>query len=215
MTESFQEYYDTFKELRNETMSVIRSIPDASPSQKDSLEREVRSKLEEVERYLRILQQEGMGGDAQQKRKMQTQLRSCTSDIEKLRNNLNKALLVGQAQQRATVGTGGAPMDAQSQAAAYQERMDRTGGYLNEAKNIIGETEAIGANINNNLARDREILERARENVHETRADTQEAGAHLSSLARKTYANIVLLWVIIVCLVLAIVLVLLKKAGVL
>ncbi|RLN89375.1 hypothetical protein DYB28_011353, partial [Aphanomyces astaci] len=82
MTEIFQEYYDTFKELRNEAMGVIRAIPDASTSEKGSLEREVRSKLDEVERYLRILEQEGNGGDAQQKRKMQTQLRSCTSDID-------------------------------------------------------------------------------------------------------------------------------------
>ncbi|KAF0704173.1 hypothetical protein AaE_015068 [Aphanomyces astaci] len=177
MTEIFQEYYDTFKELRNEAMGVIRAIPDASTSEKGSLEREVRSKLDEVERYLRILEQEGNGGDAQQKRKMQTQLRSCTSDIDKLRNNLNKALLV--------------------------------------AKNTIGEIDAIGTNINNNLARDREILERARENVHETRADTQEAGAHLSSLARKTYANIFVLWIVIVCLTLAIAMVLLKRGGVL
>ncbi|RHY21256.1 hypothetical protein DYB25_002690 [Aphanomyces astaci] len=213
MTEIFQEYYDTFKELRNEAMGVIRAIPDASTSEKGSLEREVRSKLDEVERYLRILEQEGNGGDAQQKRKMQTQLRSCTSDIDKLRNNLNKALLVGQAQQRATAGPRTGPMDAQGQAAAYQQRMDRTGNYLHEAKNTIGEIDAIGANINNNLARDREILERARENVHETRADTQEAGAHLSSLARKTYANIFVLWIVIVCLTLAIAMVLLKRGG--
>ncbi|KAG9403098.1 hypothetical protein AC1031_006642 [Aphanomyces cochlioides] len=211
MTESFQEYYDTFKELRNETMSIIRQIPDASSGQKTNLEREARSKIEDVERYLRILEQEAKGGDSQEKRKMQTQLRSCTSDVEKLRNNLNKALLVGQAQQRAAAS--GQPMDAQGQAAAYQQRMDRTGGYLNEAKNILGENEAIGANIANNLARDREILERARENVHETRADTQEAGMHLSSLARKTYANIVFLWVVIVCLVIANIAVLIKKVA--
>ncbi|KAH9086130.1 hypothetical protein LEN26_020457 [Aphanomyces euteiches] len=211
MTESFQEYYDTFKELRNETMSIIRQIPDASSGQKTSLEREARSKIEDVERYLRILEQEAKGGDSQEKRKMQTQLRSCNSDVEKLRNNLNKALLVGQAQQRAAAS--GQPMDAQGQAEAYQQRMDRTGGYLNEAKNILGENEAIGSNIANNLARDREILERARENVHETRADTQEAGMHLSSLARKTYANIVFLWVVIVCLVIANIAVLIKKVA--
>ncbi|CAK4085409.1 unnamed protein product [Aphanomyces euteiches] len=211
MTESFQEYYDTFKELRNETMSIIRQIPDASSGQKTSLEREARSKIEDVERYLRILEQEAKGGDSQEKRKMQTQLRSCNSDIEKLRNNLNKALLVGQAQQRAAAS--GQPMDAQGQAEAYQQRMDRTGGYLNEAKNILGENEAIGSNIANNLARDREILERARENVDETRADTQEAGMHLSSLARKTYANIVFLWVVIVCLVIANIAVLIKKVA--
>ncbi|CAK4658553.1 unnamed protein product [Aphanomyces euteiches] len=211
MTESFQEYYDTFKELRNETMSIIRQIPDASSGQKTSLEREARSKIEDVERYLRILEQEAKGGDSQEKRKMQTQLRSCNSDVEKLRNNLNKALLVGQAQQRAAAS--GQPMDAQGQAEAYQQCMDRTGGYLNEAKNILGENEAIGSNIANNLARDREILERARENVHETRADTQEAGMHLSSLARKTYANIVFLWVVIVCLVIANIAVLIKKVA--
>ncbi|KAF0700052.1 Aste57867_9438 [Aphanomyces stellatus] len=214
MTDSFAEHYDSFKDERNDAMAMIRQIPDTSSGQKTSLEREVRSKIEDVERYLRILEQEAKGGDAQQKRKMQTQLRSCHSDVEKLRNNLNKALLVGQAQQRTAAPSNGAPMDAQSQAAAYQQRMDRTGGYLTEAKQIIADSEEVGANINQNLLRDREILERAKENVHETRADTQEAGTHLSSLARKTYANIALLWFVIVCLVIAIIVTILRMAHV-
>ncbi|KAG9403097.1 hypothetical protein AC1031_006641 [Aphanomyces cochlioides] len=162
MTERFQEYYDAFKDARNEAMNAIRKMPDAtSPQEKSQLERDARAKIEDVQRYFRILEQEGRGGTAHEKRKMQVQLRSCQSDIEKLNNNLNKALLVDQAQTRAAEST----LNPQAQAAAYQERMDRTGDHLNQAKTTIVEIEQIGANVSNTLATDRERLERAQENV--------------------------------------------------
>ncbi|KAF0700051.1 Aste57867_9437 [Aphanomyces stellatus] len=210
MTEAFQEYYDSFKDARNEAMNVIRRMPEATPSEKAALEGQARTKIEDVSRYFRILEQEGRGGSAHEKRKMQVQLRSCQSDIDKLKNNLNKALLVGQI---APPPTGAAvnPFDAQAQAAAYQQRMDRTGDHLNQAKAQIADIEQTGQHISTNLAQDRERLERAQENVQEVRADTQEASSHLKSLARKAFSNIILMWVIILGLLAAIGYVLYKK----
>ncbi|EQC28098.1 hypothetical protein, variant [Saprolegnia diclina VS20] len=192
MTESFQEYYETFKELRTEAMAIIKEMPSANASRRDQLERDARHRIEEVERYLRILDQEAKGGDAQMKRKMQAQIRSCNSDLEKLNNNLVKALLLGNAAERQP-----APAAGGSNPHVHQERLDRTGGYLNEAKNIIGETQAVGINIDNNLMMQREQLERAQENVKDTRADAQEAGVHLASLRRKNMVSIALMWVVI------------------
>ncbi|OQR91026.1 hypothetical protein ACHHYP_05003 [Achlya hypogyna] len=209
MTESFQEYYETFKELRTEAMSIIKEMPSAAPNRREQLERDARNRIEEVERYLRILDQEAKGGDAQMKRKMQAQIRSCHSDLEKLNNNLVKALLLGNAQERRAVpvtGTAGDPH-------AHQERLDRTGAYLSEAKNIIGETQAVGINIDNNLMVQREQLERAQENVKETRADAQEAGVHLASLRRKNMVSILLMWVVIFGLSVAILVRILKMLG--
>ncbi|KAH9086129.1 hypothetical protein LEN26_020456 [Aphanomyces euteiches] len=208
MTERFQEYYEAFKDARNEAMNAIRKMPDAtSPQEKSQLERDARAKIEDVQRYFRILEQEGRGGTAHEKRKMQVQLRSCQSDIEKLNNNLNKALLVDQAQTRAAEPT----LNPQAQAAAYQERMDRTGDHLNQAKTTIVEIEQIGANVSNTLATDRERLERAQENVQNVREDTEEAKWHLGSLARKAFSNIILLWLVILGLIAAIIYTLYKR----
>ncbi|OQS06991.1 hypothetical protein THRCLA_00990 [Thraustotheca clavata] len=195
MTESFQEYYETFKELRTEAMGIIKEMPGAPAGRRDQLERDARNRIEEVERYLRILEQEAKGGDAQMKRKMQTQIRSCQSDLEKLNNNLVKALLLGNAAQRQPAPVANSSGNGNAQ--AYQDRLDRTGGYLNEAKNIIGETQAVGINIDNNLMNAREQLERAHENVKDTRADAQEAAGHLASLRRKNMVTIILMWVVI------------------
>ncbi|RHY20424.1 hypothetical protein DYB36_011458, partial [Aphanomyces astaci] len=197
MTESFQEYYDSFKDARNDAMSVIRRMPDATGSgEKAALENDANSKINEAERYYRILEQESRGGDAHEKRKMQVQLRSCQSDIDKLKNNLNKALLVGQASSARTT--------TQTDASGYQQRLDRTGDHLAQATATIVEIEQIGANVGENLARDRERLEAARGNVQEVRADTDEAKVHLGSLARKALSNIVLLWIVILGLLAAI-----------
>ncbi|RHZ04395.1 hypothetical protein DYB31_012989, partial [Aphanomyces astaci] len=197
MTESFQEYYESFKDARNDAMSVIRRMPDATGSgEKAALENDANSKINEAERYYRILEQESRGGDAHEKRKMQVQLRSCQSDIDKLKNNLNKALLVGQASSARTT--------TQTDASGYQQRLDRTGDHLAQATATIVEIEQIGANVGENLARDRERLEAARGNVQEVRADTDEAKVHLGSLARKALSNIVLLWIVILGLLAAI-----------
>ncbi|ETV82989.1 hypothetical protein H257_04742 [Aphanomyces astaci] len=197
MTESFQEYYDSFKDARNDAMSVIRRMPDATGSgEKAALENDANSKINEAERYYRILEQESRGGDAHEKRKMQVQLRSCQSDIDKLKNNLNKALLVGQASSARTT--------TQTDASGYQQRLDRTGDHLAQATATIVEIEQIGANVGETLARDRERLEAARGNVQEVRADTDEAKVHLGSLARKALSNIVLLWIVILGLLAAI-----------
>ncbi|ETW10463.1 hypothetical protein H310_00763 [Aphanomyces invadans] len=190
MTDSFQEFYESFKDARNDAMSVIRRVPDVTSSgEKDVLENDAKAKIAEAERYFHILEQERRGGNAHEKRKMQVQLRSCQSDIDKLKNNLNKALLVGQAQSRAPTGA--------TTSEGYQQRLNRTGNHLAQATATIVEIEQIGANVGQNLARDRERLEAARANVQDVRADTEEAKFHLGSLARKALSNIILLWIII------------------
>ncbi|KDO16488.1 hypothetical protein SPRG_17987, partial [Saprolegnia parasitica CBS 223.65] len=133
MTESFREYYEAFKDLRSEAAAVIRLIPDAPADRRTALERDARDRIEEVERYVRILGQEALGGDAHMKRKMQTQLHSCKSDLEKLHNNLSKALLVGAAHERSTGTT----------TVTVQDRLDRTGAVLNDAITTIEETRGV------------------------------------------------------------------------
>jgi hypothetical protein len=207
MTESFQEYYETFKELRDEVLGIIEDMSNDTGHKKTQLEHDARVKIDEVERYLRILDQEAKGGDAKDKRKMQSQMHVCRSDVEKLKSQLQKAILLGDAQKRRQIQS----TDPKVQAAAYQERMDRTGVHLNEALETIGATESTAVNIEINLAQQREQLEQARENVDVAREDTQEAGYHLIRLASKTLSNIILLWFIILCLLAAIIYVLLYK----
>ncbi|OQR81240.1 hypothetical protein ACHHYP_16636 [Achlya hypogyna] len=205
MTDGFVEYYETFKDARADAVAQIKRIADASGDRKNQLVREARGKIEELERYYRILEQEAKGGDAQAKRKMQSQLRVCQADLEKLKNNLDKEALLGNG--RLAV----APRTAQEQAAAYQAGMDRTTGHLTDAKRTIGEIDEIAVNVDTNLAIQREHLERAQGNVDATREDVQEARGHLRSLARKAFTNIILLWFIILALVAGIVYALVYK----
>ncbi|OQR96023.1 hypothetical protein ACHHYP_17314 [Achlya hypogyna] len=201
MTESFEEYYDTFKELRDETATIVRRMADAPEGRQQQLEREARGRVEEMDRYLIMLGQEAKGGDAKMKRKMQTALRVCNSDVEKLKNNLQKARLVGDAQGRATT-TG-----------TSQDRLNRTGVLLDDSKAIIEETRAIAIGTGENLARQGDMLRNAQRNAQEIRIDVSEAGDHLASLKRKNMVKIICLWIVIIGLIVAIIVHLVKTLN--
>ncbi|EQC28095.1 hypothetical protein SDRG_14188 [Saprolegnia diclina VS20] len=204
MSEGFVEYYETFKDARADVVGLLKRIAAATGDKKTELLRDANAKLQELERYYRILEQEAKGGDAQEKRKMQSQLRVCHGDIAKLKSSLEKEALLGRP-------AAPAPRTAQEQAAAYQAGMDRTTNHLQDAKRTVAEIDEVAVSVDANLAVQREHLERAQGNVDETRADVQDAKSHLRSLARKAFSNLILLSLIILGLLAGIVYTLLYK----
>ena len=112
-----------------------------------------------------------------------------------MNNNLERARLLADSAERHK--NSARSDDPRQNLENYQRRLDKQGDYLEQAQRTIAETEEVGNNIDINLARQRENIERARANVDDTRDATREAGGHLASLGRKAVTNVVCLYIVI------------------
>ncbi|GLD93320.1 hypothetical protein PINS_up001912 [Pythium insidiosum] len=77
-------------------------------------------------------------------------------------------------------------MTQQEEMARIQKRIDRTGNHLDDAQQVMIESEAIAQNITSNLQVQREQLVNARTNVDDAREDADEASAHLEVSSAST-----------------------------
>ncbi|KAJ0405576.1 hypothetical protein P43SY_009625 [Pythium insidiosum] len=203
MTESFMGYKEDFEQCRDEAMEDIKAIGDAKTAGQNATDRNeciqrAENSVEEVERYLRILEVESRAGDAQERRKMHQALRTCKSQVDKLKAHVEKSKLIADSRQR--LEDRPENMTKQEEMARIQKRIDRTGNHLDDAKQVMIESEAIAQNITSNLQVQREQLMNARTNVDDAREDADEASAHLESLKRKHQWQIMSLYFIIVVL---------------
>ncbi|TYZ62988.1 hypothetical protein PybrP1_002801 [[Pythium] brassicae (nom. inval.)] len=196
MTESFMSYREDFELYRDDAAKEIKDIANApNKGARDELIERAQGNISEAERYMRILESESRAGDAQQRRQMHQQLRTLKSQIDKLKSSLERAKLVGDSQQRLNERPDN--LSAKDHMIRYQQRIDKTGNHLEDAKGIIAQTEAIAHNITGNLQQQREQLINVRTNVDETREDANEAGHYLRSLKRKHLIQIMSLYFII------------------
>ncbi|GLE11833.1 hypothetical protein PINS_up024533 [Pythium insidiosum] len=118
--------------------------------------------------------------------------------LDKLKSYLEKSKLIADSRQR--LNDRPEKMTQQEEMARIQKRIDRTGNHLDDAQQVMIESEAIAQNITSNLQVQREQLVNARTNVDDAREDADEASAHLESLKRKHQWQIVSLYFIIVVL---------------
>ncbi|XP_015761740.1 PREDICTED: vesicle transport through interaction with t-SNAREs homolog 1A-like [Acropora digitifera] len=65
------------------------------------------------------------------------------------------------------------------------ERLERTGNNLEEGYKICVETEQIGVDIMNNLQRDREVIERARDRTRQTDSTLSKSSRVLTGMMRR------------------------------
>ncbi|TMW55918.1 hypothetical protein Poli38472_008566 [Pythium oligandrum] len=196
MTDSFMGYKEDFEQCRDEAMEDIKAIADAkSKPARDECITRAEGSVAEAERYLRILESESRAGDSQERRKMHQMLRTCKSQVDKLKSLLERNKLIGDSQNR--LNDRPQEMSAKEQMARYNKRLDKAGDHLNDAQQLIAQSEAIAQNITSNLQDQGDHLRNVGKNVDNVREDTKEADAHLQSLKRKHWWQIAVLYFII------------------
>ncbi|XP_023169954.1 vesicle transport through interaction with t-SNAREs homolog 1A [Drosophila hydei] len=84
------------------------------------------------------------------------------------------------------------------------ERIERTGNRLNEGYRVAIETEALGAQVLNDLHHQRETLQGARARLMETNADLGRASRTLNSMMLRALREKVVLYGVGVCFVVAV-----------
>uniref|UniRef100_H3GVB9 MID domain-containing protein n=1 Tax=Phytophthora ramorum TaxID=164328 RepID=H3GVB9_PHYRM len=192
----FDGYFEDYDHAREEAVKAIDEYAHASdPAKREELVGTAKSCVDEVERYIRILENEAKNGATPAaKRKMMEQ------------TSLEKEILVGDAR------AGKSPDSAKDANTKEQmdrcaDRIDRNGRHLNEAQRTLAHTEAIAENVANNLMQQRNQLEHTEINVAQTQDDTEEAKGHIRSMAFKAFTSRVVLVVVMLALAIAIVLV--------
>ncbi|DAZ97886.1 TPA: hypothetical protein N0F65_012149 [Lagenidium giganteum] len=171
------------------------------------------SDVADMERYLKILASEAKAGDAHQRREMQQQWKKCHASVAKLQEQFERNKLEHHPRHHLHLHlhshhtNGPAHGDTHNADAAvrYHQQLDRTGQQMQEAQRVVGQSEEIAGAITTNLQQQREQLIDIRENVGDTHNQTNEAGAHLSSMKRKASTKLAVLYFIIFALVCAII----------
>ncbi|KAG7376253.1 HEAT repeat-containing protein 6 [Phytophthora pseudosyringae] len=204
----FDGYLEDYDHARQEAMKAIGEYAHASdPAKREELVVAAKSCVDEVERYIRILENEAKNDSPPAaKRKMMEQVRHCRTKWTGLKTSLEKEILVGDAR------AGKSPessrdANTQEQMGRCAERVDRTGRHLDEAQRTLAHTEAIAENVANNLLQQRNQIEHTELNVAQTQDDTEEAKGYIRSMAFKAFTSRVLLVVVMLALAIAIVLV--------
>ncbi|ETI53454.1 hypothetical protein F442_03585 [Phytophthora nicotianae P10297] len=204
----FDAYLEDYEHAREEALKAIDEYSRASdPAKREELVVTAKTCVDEVERYIRILENEAKNGSTPAvKRKMMEQVRNCQTKWTGLKTALEKEILVGDAR-------AGKSSDSWKDATTKEqmercvERIDRNGRHLDEAQRTLAHTEAIAENVANNLLQQRNQLEHTELNVQQTQEDTDEAKGYIRSMACKAITSRILLLLVILALALAIVLV--------
>ncbi|TDH72726.1 hypothetical protein CCR75_008881 [Bremia lactucae] len=204
----FDKYLVDFDQYQEAAFKALDEYAHATNSvRRDELVVEAKSCVDEVERYIRILENEAKNGSTPSARKqMMEQVRRCRTKWVALKTSLEREILVGDARAgKASESWKDATRDEQIERCV--ERADRNGRHLAEAQRTLAQTEAVAENVANNLLQQRNQLEHTGLNVAQIEEDTYEAKGHIRSMACKALTSRILLLFVMLALVVAIVLV--------
>jgi len=94
--------------------------------------------------------------------------------------------------------------DKRQEAMSNLERLDGSSRKLDEAYRVARETESIGADVLNNLSRQREVISGARSRLREADEEVSESSRVLSRMLRRTLQNRLFLFLVVGVLVIII-----------
>uniref|UniRef100_A0AAV1UXL1 t-SNARE coiled-coil homology domain-containing protein n=1 Tax=Peronospora matthiolae TaxID=2874970 RepID=A0AAV1UXL1_9STRA len=205
----FGMYFEDYEQAQQEALKSIGEYTHAAESAKrKQLAVLAKHSIDEVERYIRILENEAKNGSSiTKKRRMMEQVRQCRTKWSALKTSFEKELLAETTRARELSQSSMDGTSTTEQLESCAAHIDRTGRHLDEAQRTLVHTEAIAENVANNLLQQHDQLERTEVNITQTQDDTKEAKSHLRSMAFRACTSRVLLLLVMLGLVVAIILV--------
>ncbi|KAI9916578.1 hypothetical protein PsorP6_018055 [Peronosclerospora sorghi] len=204
----FDRYWDDFEHARQDAFTAIDDYAHSSdPVEREELVVTAKSCVDEVERYIRVLENEAKhGGSKMEQRKRMEQVHHCKTQWTRLKASLEREMLVSDAR-TGKLATSSMEATSKEQVESCANVVDRTERHLDEAQRTLAHTEEIAENVANNLMRQRNQLEHTELNIAQTQDDTEEAKGHIRSMAFKAFTSQILMILVIVALIVAIALV--------
>lgn len=210
------ELFDMYHRRYCEAATVVHNMMDRLGSDKfareqESLMQQIEAKLKEMDSQLKKMKLEkGQLTSVATAQLCEQKVKSLEADAANLRKTFNaKKAQSSRASLYAGSNAGGGAV--RGQLLANQSALDRSAARLEEGLSALDETEQIGGNVLQNLAGQRETLERSRNTLNTADERLTVARKHLVAMGRRLSANKAAMYLVIAALLALIVYLFVKK----
>ncbi|KAF2862543.1 V-snare-domain-containing protein [Piedraia hortae CBS 480.64] len=213
-SERFGNYEAELQLIQADLSQRLDSISELSGEARKSAVREAERALEEAKDVLESMRLEKGNMPQASKVKVNQRFRGYEGDIDVAKRKLaglkdDKAALFGRRYKDDPDGD--VQLEQRQQLLSGTDRLERSSSRLREAQRIANDTEAIGSETLNDLARQREGIERTRDTLLQSEGYTDRSNKTLRGMARRMATNKIVTVAIITVLVLLILAVIVNK----
>lgn len=200
MTELFNHYEQQFGNVSAEITARICKIPNLHGSAKKSAVSDVERCFDEARELIEQMELEAREVTGEEKVKLANRLKAYSNEMKRFDQDLKKARVAFSDQEGRNELLGGedshSSEDQRARLLDNTERVDRSGRQLEEGYRMCVETEQIGVDIMNDLHRDREVIERARDRTRATDKNLSKSSRILTGMMRRIIQNRIIMAVI-------------------
>lgn len=201
MTELFTHYEQQFGNISAEITAKICKIPNLHGSSKKGAVSDVERCFDEARELIEQMELEVREVTGEEKARLNNRLKAYKNEMQRFEQDLKKARVAFSDQEGRNELLGGedsqySSEDQRARLLDNTERLERTGTQLEEGYKMCVETEQIGVDIMNNLHRDREVMERARERTRGTDKNLTKSSRILTGMMRRIIQNRIIMAII-------------------
>lgn len=201
MTELFTHYEQQFGNISAEITAKICKIPNLHGSSKKGAVSDVERCFDEARELIEQMELEVREVTGEEKARLNNRLKAYKNEMQRFEQDLKKARVAFSDQEGRNELLGGedsqySSEDQRARLLDNTERLERSGRQLEEGYKMCVETEQIGVDIMNNLHRDREVIERARERTRGTDKNLTKSSRILTGMMRRIIQNRIIMAII-------------------
>ncbi|CAH3133350.1 unnamed protein product [Porites lobata] len=201
MTELFTHYEQQFGNISAEITAKICKIPNLHGSSKKGAVSDVERCFDEARELIEQMELEVREVTGEEKARLNNRLKAYKNEMQRFEQDLKKARVAFSDQEGRNELLGGedsqySSEDQRARLLDNTERLERSGRQLEEGYKMCVETEQIGVDIMNNLHRDREVMERARERTRGTDKNLTKSSRILTGMMRRIIQNRIIMAII-------------------
>ncbi|XP_073251161.1 vesicle transport through interaction with t-SNAREs homolog 1A-like [Porites lutea] len=201
MTELFTHYEQQFGNISAEITAKICKIPNLHGSSKKGAVSDVERCFDEARELIEQMELEVREVTGEEKARLNNRLKAYKNEMQRFEQDLKKARVAFSDQEGRNELLGGedsqySSEDQRARLLDNTERLERSGRQLEEGYKMCVETEQIGVDIMNNLHRDREVMERARDRTRGTDKNLTKSSRILTGMMRRIIQNRIIMAII-------------------
>ncbi|KAJ1529854.1 hypothetical protein ONE63_006591 [Megalurothrips usitatus] len=182
-------YEQQYAVLTAEITGKIGQLPSTTPGDRKSLVSELDRQLEEAHELMEQMELEVREVDASQRPRLRTRVDSYQAELRRLKQDFQNACSMsyidglGDGTEELFINDGLSIKEEQRQRLLNNsERLERTGNQLLTGYRTVIETEEVGTQVLQDLAIQRETIQRARSRLRETDADLGRSSRLMSGM---------------------------------
>lgn len=197
-SEKFENLEEDLSSAIDRLRPLIDGISNQSGEQKKNAVRQAEKKLEEANFSLQEMENEAKAAPVQYRTQMTGRLRTYRRNLDQLGKDLKKKSESGMYQADNYGFDRDDRMEASQRARLLQgvASLNRTSESIARSHQIAAETDQVGTEIIDELGRQREVLVRTKDRLHDTDANLGKSNKILKTMAMRVMTNKMILIVI-------------------